>query len=212
MTSHIFNTSHLSIPILTTLSNLHLRATYYSHASMPDSRVPNGQADSSHSSICQPKSASLPQFLPVLEEYVPAAQINFNLRSFLARATYGNGTIASVMKANTAVAQSYPSFLYTGREYSTFNLSFQHIFSYSGFQKAGRQRQKCFQQSYLPEERSRRTEDTHQRERYMCLRMTKRLFADQQFAPKRLQGRLLTPFQRYHFQLWAQSRAPIYMW
>ena len=45
------------------------------------------------------------------------------------RTTYGNGTIASVMKANTAVAQSYPSFLYTGRDHQHLQFVIStHIF------------------------------------------------------------------------------------
>jgi hypothetical protein len=68
------------------------------------------------SSICLCKSTPAPQPLSILEENISATGLALRCgtgKSF----AHGNGTIASVMIANSAVAQSYPSFSYTTQKH-----------------------------------------------------------------------------------------------
>jgi hypothetical protein len=64
------------------------------------------------SSICLCKSTPAPQLLSILEEYISATGLALR-RGTSKSFAHGNGAIASVMKTNSAVAQSYPSFSYT---------------------------------------------------------------------------------------------------
>jgi hypothetical protein len=64
------------------------------------------------SSICLCKSTPAPQLLSIFEEYISATGLALR-RGTSKSFAHGNGAIASVMKTNSAVAQSYPSFSYT---------------------------------------------------------------------------------------------------